>query len=250
MNDGSLLQTGEAYVSSESTRAPSSLTVRLARLQRTRAYDIAVRMLGSAWFLLLAAVIAQGTISELNRAGALASYADWAVLLSRSCQIAFYLILWWLIVTRPPAVARSDGFMPSLAAFAGTYMPWSISLVGQGEHSVVLNLLSAVCLIAGMLLAVFTVLHLGRSFSLIPQARRVVQVGPYRWIRHPLYLSEEIAVLGTVLQVFSIGALVMLLAHIAVQIRRILYEEKLLRQALPEYRADEASRWRLLPGIW
>lgn len=244
------MQTGVVSVKSGPGRSLPPLTVRLARLRRTRTYDLATKALGSAWFLLLAAILTIATIGDLSRPGAMASHAVWILALSRACLVAFYIVLWGLIVTRPPASARADGFMPSLAAMVGTYLPWSVSLFGHAEHSAVLNALSAACLIVGMLLAVFTVLHLGRSFSLVPQARRVVQIGPYRWIRHPLYLSEEIAILGAVLQAFSLAAVVLLLAHIAVQIRRILYEEELLRRTLPEYSVYEASRWRLVPYVW
>jgi protein-S-isoprenylcysteine O-methyltransferase Ste14 len=250
MKDGSFVQSGAVFEKPRRDRLSSLLSVRLARLRRNRTYDIAIRVLGSGWFLLLAVVVAKATFAEMSRPDAMASYAVWALLLSRLCLVAFYLILWGLIITRPPAVAQSDGILPSLAAFVGTCMPWSISIFGNSEHSAMLNILSAICLIAGMLLTVYTVLSLGRAFSLVPQARRVVQVGPYRWIKHPLYLSEEIAVLGAVLQFVSPGALVLLFVHIAVQIRRILYEEELLRRTLPEYGVYESSRWRLIPGVW
>jgi protein-S-isoprenylcysteine O-methyltransferase Ste14 len=227
------------------------LAERVSRLRQTRGYDLAVRFLGSMWFLFLAAFIAHGLLRDGGAQGGIVpSQIGWMVLLSKLCMVAFYVTLWGLIVTRPPAKAQSDGLMPTVAAFAGTYMPWSISLFAATSHSTALNFLSAACLAAGMLLAVYTVLHLGRSFSLVPQARRVVQAGPYRWIKHPLYLSEELAVLGTVLQFFSLGTLMVLVIHVAIQIRRILYEEDLLRRTLPEYSAYEASRWRLVPYVW
>jgi protein-S-isoprenylcysteine O-methyltransferase Ste14 len=227
-----------------------SLSARITRFRRSRVFDLGVRVLGGAWFLLLAVVVAKGIIVELNHPGAMSSGAIWASILSKCCLVVFYLVLCGLLIIRPPAVAQSGGFLPSIAAFAGTYMPWSITLLGHTQSSTILNTLSAACLAVGMLLAMYTVLNLGRSFSIVPQARRVVQIGPYRWIKHPLYLSEEIAVLGAVLQVFSPGAVLLLLAHIAVQITRILFEEKLLRQTLPEYEIYEASRWRLLPHLW
>jgi protein-S-isoprenylcysteine O-methyltransferase Ste14 len=95
-----------------------------------------------------------------------------------------------------------------------------------------------------------TIRHLGRSFSLVPQARNVVQTGPYRWIKHPLYLAEEIAVLGVVLRNLTPLTVALLVLHIGVQICRIYYEEDLLRRNCPEYSSYEASRWRLIPYVW
>jgi len=240
---------GEVSASAAGTiTVTTSLYARIVRLRRTKAYDLAMRLFGSAWFLLLAAFMAWGTINDATVKGL--AHDGWPQLVSRTCLIIFYLALWGFIVTRPRAVAQSEGLMPSLAAFAGTYMPWTITFFGQPAHAAALNLLSAICLVVGTMLMVYTVLHLGRSFSLVPQARRVVRVGPYRWIRHPLYLSEEVAVLGTILQYLSLPAVILLAFHIFIQIQRIFYEEELLRRALPEYRDYEASRWRLIPHVW
>ena len=84
----------------------------------------------------------------------------------------------------------------------------------------------------------------------MPQVRRLVLSGPYRYIRHPLYLSEEIALVGVVLQVMSPLTVLILVGHIAVQVSRILYEEKLLDKTLPQYHHYAASTWRLVPFVW
>jgi protein-S-isoprenylcysteine O-methyltransferase Ste14 len=41
---------------------------------------------------------------------------------------------------------------------------------------------------------------LGRSFSIFPEGRELVTHGPFSVVRHPLYLTEQIAALGTMLQ--------------------------------------------------
>jgi protein-S-isoprenylcysteine O-methyltransferase Ste14 len=117
-------------------------------------------------------------------------------------------------------------------------------------NSALLNLISSVCVIAGMALAIFTVLHLGKAFSLVPQARMLVRSGPYRWLRHPLYVCEEIAVFGTLLQFLSPITALMFVTHIGIQVCRIVYEERLLRENLPEFREYAATTWRLIPLVW
>ncbi len=112
------------------------------------------------------------------------------------------------------------------------------------------NLLSTACVLIGMIMMLVTIRHLGRAFSLVPQARSVVQTGPYRWVKHPLYLSEEIVILGVVLQYLTPVTVLVLIVHIGIQVCRILYEEDLLRRNFPEYSSYEASRWRVIPYVW
>jgi protein-S-isoprenylcysteine O-methyltransferase Ste14 len=159
------------------------------------------------------------------------------------------MLLGLLIITRAPAKAQAEGLLPKIAAFVGTYLPWTITFLGRMDEALP-NLLSTAFVLTGTILMLVTIRHLGRSFSLVPQARSVVQTGPYRWIRHPLYLSEEIAIVGALLRYLTPLTVTVLVLHIGIQVRRILYEEDLLRRTCPEYSSYEASRWRLIPYVW
>ena len=210
-------------------------------LSNNWSYDRMMRLFGSMWFMLLALCVA-------NKIGT--SLTDpWPSLLSSFCIASFYLVLALLIMTRSPAKAQADGLLPRIAAFVGTYLPWTITFFGKTDQALP-NLLSTACVLTGMIMTLASIRHLGRSFSLVPQARSVVQTGPYRWIKHPLYLAEEIVILGVVLQYLTPATVIVLFLHIGVQICRILYEEDLLRRSLPEYSSYEASRWRLIPYVW
>jgi len=204
-------------------------------------YDRMMRLFGGMWFLLLALCVA-------IKIGA--SLADpWPSLLSSFCLASFYMLLALLIMTRSPAKAQADGLLPRIAAFVGTYLPWTITFFGKTDQALP-NLLSTACVLIGTVMMLVTIRHLGRSFSLVPQARSVVQTGPYRWIKHPLYFSEQIAILGVVLQYLTPVTVIVFVVHIGVQVCRILYEEDLLRRNCPEYSSYEASRWRLIPCVW
>ncbi|MCP3414318.1 DUF1295 domain-containing protein [Bradyrhizobium brasilense] len=205
------------------------------------AYDRITRLLGSAWFFLLGLVVTfkLGTAAD----------EPWPSLVSSFCVAVFYLMLALLILTRGPAKAQAEGLLPRIAAFVGTYWPWTITFFPKTEGTLA-NLVSTICVLTGMIMILVTVRHLGRSFSLVPQARSVVQTGPYRWIKHPLYLSEEIVFLGVVLQHLSWMTVGLLILHICIQVWRIHYEEDVLRRTLPEYSSYEASRWRLIPYVW
>jgi protein-S-isoprenylcysteine O-methyltransferase Ste14 len=199
------------------------------------------QLFGGAWFLLLALCVA-------SRIGT--SPADhWPSLLSNFCLANFYVLLALLIMARSPATAQADGLLPRIAAFVGTYLPWTIAFFGKTDQAFP-NLMSAACVLTGVIMMLVTIRHLGGSFSLTPQARSVAQTGPYRWIKHPLYFSEEIAILGVVLQYLTPLTVMVLILHIGVQVCRIFYEEDLLRRTCPEYSLYEASRWRLVPYVW
>ena len=91
---------------------------------------------------------------------------------------------------------------------------------------------------------------LGRSFGLLPANRGVVQNGPYRLVRHPIYLGYLIGHIGFLSGYFSVQNAVLLAAVYGLQIARILREEKVLRQD-PAYQAFmRQTRWRLLPGVF
>jgi protein-S-isoprenylcysteine O-methyltransferase Ste14 len=204
-------------------------------------YDRMMRLFGSLWFMLLALCVA----SKIG-----ASLSDpWPSLLSSFCLASFYMLLALLIMTRSPAKAQADGLLPRIAAFVGTYLPWTITFFGKTDQALP-NLLSTACVLIGTIMMLVTIRHLGRSFSLVPQARSVVQTGPYRWIKHPLYFSEQIAILGVVLQYLTPVTVIVFVLHIGVQVCRILYEEDLLRRNCPEYSSYETSRWRLIPCVW
>ena len=217
------------------------ISVALSKPMSLVSYHYTMRMLGGLWFLLLA-VLTAWTACDLGR--------TYDFLLAKGCLVLFYLMLCVLLVTRrSPAKSRARGIFPRLAAFFGTYAPWTMAFFPHTDYGM-FNHLSIICLVVGMLLAIIAVSYLGQSFSLTPQAHTLVRSGPYHWLRHPLYISEEIATLGTLFQYLSLFPALIFLAHIALQVSRIVYEEKLLHQTFPEYAHYATSSWRLIPLVW
>jgi hypothetical protein len=73
-------------------------------------------------------------------------------------------------------------------------------LHSRGPELPALYATSAAILLISEVLIVYTLPSLGWSFSLVPQARTLVTSGPYAIVRHPLYLVEETAIAGILLQ--------------------------------------------------
>jgi protein-S-isoprenylcysteine O-methyltransferase Ste14 len=81
----------------------------------------------------------------------------------------------------------------------------------------------------------------------LAQARAVVDRGPYRWVRHPLYAGEIVSCLGLAITAGSAVAAALWLALCALQSYRALREEQVLLRALPGYRAYRARTAALVP---
>ena len=109
--------------------------------------------------------------------------------------------------------------------------------------------LAVAFMLAGTLLAFWSAWYLGTGFSLLPQARQLVTTGPYRYVRHPIYLGGLLITLGEVWLRFSPLVLALNLLFVAAQVVRLRYEEQILERAFPEYRDYRARTSALIPGI-
>jgi protein-S-isoprenylcysteine O-methyltransferase Ste14 len=109
--------------------------------------------------------------------------------------------------------------------------------------------LAAALSLAGTALAFWSAWHLGRNFSLLPQVRTLVTTGPYRFVRHPIYLGGLLITIGEVWLRYSALTLALNVLFVAAQIIRLRYEERLLEQTFPEYAAYRAQTSALIPGI-
>jgi protein-S-isoprenylcysteine O-methyltransferase Ste14 len=216
-----------------------------------RARSLILRLCASLWFLGLAVPPLKviGTLFEEIAAG-LTSADIWPVLLSQICIVLFYAIISCIMLLRPEPAARSEGLGPVLLALAGTYGSWLIPLLPPGPENPALISASAGMLLFCELLMIYILVSLGRSFSLLPQARKLVTRGPYAIVRHPLYLLEEMALASILLLYTWFAALPFLVLHLGLQIRRIKLEEKILTKAFPEYALYAQRTRRLLPGVW
>src|SRR3954451_15515141 len=102
-------------------------------LTKTSSYDRTMQLFGGMWFMLLALGVAIKIGASLTD--------PWPSLLSSFCLAIFYTLLTVLIMSRPPAKAQAPGLLPRVAAFVGSYMPWTITFFGKTDHALP-NLLS------------------------------------------------------------------------------------------------------------
>jgi protein-S-isoprenylcysteine O-methyltransferase Ste14 len=179
-----------------------------------------------------------------------------ARVLSPALYTAFCSIPVVLYLTRPRPKARDGRMVARLAAFAGTTVQLLVgTLLGAGPLLFTpARLLSdvgvglAVIAVTG---AVWSLGTLRRSLSVIPEARRLVTTGPYRLVRHPLYLFEITAALAVLMGTPGAIATATFVVLVALQMIRARMEEGLLGSAFEEYAAYRAhTRYRLIPRVW
>ncbi len=105
-------------------------------------------------------------------------------------------------------------------------------------------------MVAGIALQVHAKLILRRSFGMVAANRGVVRGGPYRLVRHPMYLGYLTTHVGYLLLVPTVWNLTIYGAALVFQILRIRAEERLLVND-PHYQEFRtAVRFRLVPGIY
>ena len=178
---------------------------------------------------------------------------DWPFLLTIAARVAvviFISAILLLSISRLRPVGKYSSWNPKITALLGTFFAYLLLLTPRSPSDVLWDGLSTVLILIGTTMAILAVLDLGRSMSIMPEARKLVTGGLYVRIRHPLYLAEEIAVLGFCLQFRSWQAVPILAVHLYLQIRRMDWEERILAKAFPGYAAYKQRTCRLVPGLY
>ncbi len=169
---------------------------------------------------------------------------DWIYVLQH------FIVLGIALTRRHPKV-RDYSVASSLAVGAAyvypyaqvIYLRWSPGDVAWPAAGLVL-----VTLAAG--LSLVTLVTLGRLFGVRPALRGLVTSGPYRFVRHPMYLSYVLADIGYNLQEWNFVTLLLVLVGWMSLIYRIRAEERVLSQHAEWPAYVVLVRYRLFPGLW
>ena len=97
---------------------------------------------------------------------------------------------------------------------------------------------------------IYAKVFLGRSFGIVAADRGIVVMGPYRIVRHPIYLGYFVTHIGFLLANWSARNIALYISIYFFKISRILAEERILRED-ESYRADcQRVRYRVIPFIF
>jgi protein-S-isoprenylcysteine O-methyltransferase Ste14 len=169
---------------------------------------------------------------------------DWIYVLQHFIVLA-------IAVTRPRPKVRDYSVASSVAVGIAyvypyaqvIYLRWSPGYVTSPTAGLVL-----VTLAAG--LSLVSLLTMGRLFGIRPALRGLVTTGPYKLVRHPIYLSYVLGDIGYNLQEWNFVTLFLVLVGWMSLIYRIYAEERLLSQHAEWPAYVTSVRYRLLPGLW
>lgn len=174
----------------------------------------------------------------------------WALYLVHSALlVSFYVLAIVLLFRRRRATAGSRSALPNILAFVGSFLPMALPFLPGSSVTFGSAAVSVVVMTIGMAFSVYSLRTLGRSFSVIPQARSLVRTGPYRYVRHPLYVGEMVAFSGAILAALSLPKVLLLLAVAGLQAYRAVQEEKVLEGEFPEYAEYRTATPRFMPSF-
>ena len=141
------------------------------------------------------------------------------------------------------------------------YIAWLVAFVlpgldhrfGWSHQPLGITILSQAVVLCGfvMTLWVAKVNRFAARTIQVEPGQEVISSGPYRIVRHPMYLGACAMWLFTPLALGSYFTFPAFLLLIPLIVLRLLNEEKVLRQELPGYAEYcEHTRFRLVPFIW
>lgn len=224
---------------------------------RGRLIDVGTRVLALVYFGFICwiAAVAALKVAPAVYAGT-AGEAEFRTLLVKATAVAFSGLLVGVYLFRGRPVRQARGLLPRATALlnavvlpAAMVLPAGLGWV-PSTASTRVAVAGFVLVGVGHLVAVVVLGFLGRSFSILPEARKLVTHGPYHVVRHPLYAAELFAVAGIAMQYWSWWVALMVVAQLGVLLGRMHFEEQVLGAEFPEYAAYRARTKRLIPGVW
>jgi protein-S-isoprenylcysteine O-methyltransferase Ste14 len=170
--------------------------------------------------------------------------ADWI-------YVSQHLLVLGIALTRLPPEVQDRSLLSSIAVVVSytypyaqvAYLRWVPGKPAWTAGGLVFVSLAA-CLNFASLLS------LGRRFGVWPALRGLATRGPYRLVRHPMYLAYVLADIGFNLQEWNFGTALLVMVGWASLFYRIRAEERILSQD-PGWSTYVASvPYRLFPGLW
>jgi protein-S-isoprenylcysteine O-methyltransferase Ste14 len=217
----------------------------------TKAYDLLAALPVIVWYVIALWFSTADLLDTFHRSAIHHHEFRFALrLLTKVSQLIFGALLICLLISRRSPIAGHRAVIPRFLSMMGSYLGIILIVLPVHKHGSPWLLLSTFLICFGCVFSVWSLAWLGRSFSMIPESRKLVSDGPYSFIRHPLYLGEQITLVGIALECTSPWAVAAIVLQFCSQLYRMNYEEDILAKSFPEYKDYMAHTSRFIPWLY
>ena len=115
------------------------------------------------------------------------------------------------------------------------------------------NIIIRIVMVFAGVIAIWAIMIMNIKFNVAPDVvknARLIKSGPYKFIRHPMYLSVFVITLCWLIDYFTYSRMSVTLILFVVIISKIKYEENLLKEAFPEYEEYQSKTKKFIPFIF
>jgi protein-S-isoprenylcysteine O-methyltransferase Ste14 len=195
-----------------------------------------------------------------QRAAGLGAGSLFAISVRHALILAFALFVALGLLSNRPPIRQPERLTEIVVPLLGTFLNYGFPLVDALPAPLRQSLMpaawregAAVVALAistlGYALAAWSVVSLGRSFALLVSVRTIVRRGPYRWVRHPMYLGYLLLFAGIAIAAPSPGVIVLCAIYLVLTVWRAVLEERALARHSEQYRDYARRTGFLLPRL-
>jgi protein-S-isoprenylcysteine O-methyltransferase Ste14 len=156
-----------------------------------------------------------------------------------------------IALTRSVPLMQDRSLLTGLAIVASYAYPYTqVVYLGFLPGGPTLPVFGLILVVLSALLSLASLLFLGTMFGIRPAVRGLATNGPYRFVRHPMYLAYVLGDIGYNLQESNSATVLMMIIGWTSLLYRIGAEERIMRGNAhwPSY--AQVTRYRLIPGFW